>query len=94
MKKQRDIDYIIKTLEARVPDVIVVQMNKVHPADDDNLWWFRVPNERRDIQIESPTGNCPFIVECSDDKSSSDARTGHTTGEVVLMVENYLAGLR
>ena len=90
----RDIDYIIEALKARVPELIVVQMNRVHPADDDNLWWFRLPREQRDIQVESPTGNCPFLVECSDDKSSSDARTGQTAEEVIAMVEQYLASLR
>jgi hypothetical protein len=94
MAEQRDVDQIIDTLRARIPDLSVVQMVKFHPPDDDGLWWFRIPNERRDIQIESSTGNCPFIVECTDDKSSNDARTGSTPEEVVNMVEQYLASLR
>jgi hypothetical protein len=89
----RDVDHIIKALKAQIPDLIVVQMHQTHPADDDGLWWFRIPNEARDIQIESSSGSCPFIVETSDDKSSC-ARSGGTIEEVISMVEKYVASLR
>jgi len=90
----RDADYIIEVLKARIPDLIVVQMHKTFPADDDGLWWFRLPGKAKDIQIESSAGVCPFLIECSDDKSSSEARTGYTPEEVVTIVEQYLASLR
>jgi hypothetical protein len=89
----RDLDEIIKILKVRFPNLRVVQMDKVHPADDDGLWWFRLPGGQKDIQIESPDGTCPFLIESDDDKSPKDARTGHTIEEVVEIVGNYLSGL-
>ena len=91
---KRDIDKITEALRKKFPDLKVVQMDKVHPADDDGLWWFRLPGIKKDIQIESPSGNCPFIIESDGDKSSEGARTGHTSEEVIDIVANYLSSLR
>jgi len=46
----RDIDRIIEIVRSRIPDVEVVQMHKTHPADDDGLWWFRLPGVRKDFR--------------------------------------------
>ncbi len=59
----KDIDRIIEEVRKRLPSIRVVQMEKVHPADDDGLWWFRMPGVEHDIQIESPSGNVPFFIE-------------------------------
>jgi hypothetical protein len=59
---QRDIDRIIASIKEQIPDVHVEQLQKTHPADDDGLWWFCVPG-RKNIQVESSTGNCPFLIE-------------------------------
>jgi hypothetical protein len=61
-------------------------MEKYHPADDDGPWWFRLPGKTKDIQIESSTGSCPFLIESRDDKSSTDATTGDTVEEVVQKI--------
>lgn len=94
----RDIDKIIELVRIRIPEVVVVQMPKFHPADDDNLWWFRLPDQEKDIHIERGTPNgadgaCPFIVESWDDKNG-DGRIGNTVEETVEMIHEYLQLLR
>lgn len=90
----RDIDLIIARIRAELPEVEVVQMHQTHPADDDGLWWFRLPGKKKDIQIESSTYSLPFIVEHSDMRSSDEAHIGHTIDEVVRYVTSYLMSLR
>jgi len=92
MTDRRDIDCIVERVKERIPGVIVDQLTKIHPADDDGLWWFRLPGIKKDIQIESSSGSCPFIVE-SDDFSSTNAKTAHTIDEAVLMIIEYLHSL-
>ena len=91
---KRDIDDIITALREKLPEVRVVQMSKIHSADDDGLWWFRLPGMKKDIQIESPTGNCPFILENDDITSSSEAINAGTVTEVVSIVFDYLKNLQ
>jgi hypothetical protein len=59
----RDIDRIIESLKREFPAVQVTQLQVTHPADDDGLWFINVPGKSRKIQIESPDGNCPFLIE-------------------------------
>src|ERR1051326_4833362 len=89
-----DIESIIDGVRRQIPEVEVVQMHKTHEADDDGLWWFRLPGHQRDIQIESSTYDCPFLIEHDDMKSSSEALTGHSIAEVVEIVSRYLLALR
>jgi len=91
---RHDIESIIDGVRRLIPEVEVVQMHKIHAADDDGLWWFRLPGRRRDIQIESWTYDCPFLIEHDDMKSSSDALTGHSVSETVQIVTKYLLALR
>jgi hypothetical protein len=91
----RDIDQIIERVKARLPDVHVEQLWVSHPGvDDDGLWFFRLPGIQKDIQIESSFGMCPFIVEHSDMKSSSEAETARTIEDAVEKVVAYLTSLR
>jgi len=90
---KRDIDDIICLLRECFPTLKVVQLEKTHPADDDGLWWFRLPGITKDIQVESSTGNCPFMIESDDDLSSDDALIGRSVGEVVEKVSSYLQSL-
>lgn len=57
----RDIDQIIAEFVLRHPSVSVTQLKASHPADDDGIWFFRLGAS--EIQIESSTGNCPFLIE-------------------------------
>jgi hypothetical protein len=73
-----------------LPEVIVVQMHKVHNADDDGLWWFRLPSVTEDIQIESPTGNCPFVAEHTSMSDSTEAVICGTVDETLTAITSYL----
>jgi hypothetical protein len=86
----RDVDDIIQTVKQRLPSVQVVQMHKTHSGDDDGLWWFRLPGVQKDIQIESSFGQCPFVVEHSDMKSTSEAETARTVEEAAAKIVDYL----
>ena len=69
----RDIEKVIEIVRRRLPSVEVSQMEKRHPGDDDGLWWFRLSTVRKDIQIESSTGNCPFTVESNDSRQLANS---------------------
>ena len=93
MSKPHDIEAVISGVRSLIPSVIVVQMQQSHPADDDGLWWFRLPGVSRDIQIESSTYDCPFLVEHSDMASTSEAITAHSVPEAVFSVVSYLRSI-
>jgi len=57
-----DIDRVIDRVKAESGRVSVVQHQNVWPADDEGVWVFRLPEVGRDIQLESSTGMCPFLV--------------------------------
>ena len=65
----RDIDPIIAAARELLADVEVTQYQQCWPADDDGLWFFNLPGIEKDIQIESWTGDCPFVVEHSEMKT-------------------------
>jgi hypothetical protein len=88
-----DIDSIIAQVRRRLPAVAVTQMHKSHPGDDDGIWWFRLPNVAKDIQIESSSGNCPFIVEHDDMQTTAEAITATSVAEVVENIVMYLERL-
>lgn len=85
----RDIDLIIEKAKQRLPEVRVYQIHKTHPADDNGVWIFSLPNVESDIQIESSYGVCPFIVE-TNEQCCADARTASSIDDAVLMIVDYL----
>ncbi|WP_050027518.1 hypothetical protein [Verrucomicrobium sp. BvORR034] len=94
MMEHHDIDAVVKVVRSAIPQVEVVQLQVSHPgADDDGLWWFRLPAVARDIQIESSTYNCPFFMEHSDMKSSSEAVIAHTVEQAATFVVSYLRSI-
>jgi hypothetical protein len=90
MNGRCDIDLIISEVRKAMPAVIVTQMHRTHPADDDGLWWFRPPGVKGNIQLESSTSNFPFLVEHDGMRSSSEALTIHTVPDAVFSVVFYL----
>jgi len=88
-----DIDLIILGVRGALPEVTVRQLQVTHPGDDDGLWFVGLPGVNKDIQLESSTGNCPFVVE-TDEQSSYQARVVQTVEEVVRIVVDYLTTLR
>jgi hypothetical protein len=78
----RDVDHIIQSTTRIYPAVKVRQLKVSHPrADDDGLWFFEQPGSALEVQIESPKGMCPFLIETN----QSDARV--TTNSVEETVE-------
>src|SRR6476469_8350116 len=60
----RDIEQVIQAITETCPTVTVRQLEVLHPgADDDGLWFFTWPGSNFDVQIESPNGMCPFLIE-------------------------------
>src|ERR1044071_9768612 len=90
---KRDIGRIIDAVRQQLPSVEVAQWKKSHPADDDGIWWFKLPGTREDIQIESTYGNCPFIVE-TNELCCDKARRAETIAEAVSMIVGYLDSLK
>jgi hypothetical protein len=67
----RDIDQIIRSIMNICPTVEARQLKVSHPgADDDGLWFFQQRDSEFEVQIESSTGMCPFLIETDE----SDAR--------------------
>jgi hypothetical protein len=84
----RDIEAIIARLRQTHPDISATQLAVRHPgADDDGLWFFRHPNTDVEVQLESSTGTCPFVLESS---GSADRFTASTVEQSVALV---VAGL-
>lgn len=82
---QRDIDKVIATVKTRFPDVTVEQLKVTHPgADDDGVWCFSLPNTKNDIQVESPTGNCPFLVESDLSDDRAECASSEATANLVV----------
>lgn len=85
----RDIDQIIDCLKSAIPGASVAQLLVKHPgADDNGLWFITMPGITEEIQIESPAGMCPFLVESA---FSSERFHGHSVSEVVEIVASLIA---
>jgi len=85
----RDIDQIIERLRAEIPGVQVTQLQVTHPgADDDGLWFIKIPGRAGEVQIESPHGICPFLIESD---FSDERLRGHSVDEVVSTVRRLYA---
>ena len=86
----RDIDQIIELLRREIPGVEITQLQVTHPgADDDGLWFVRVPGRKGNVQIESSSGDCPFLIESD---LGSDTHCGRSVCEVVGTVWKLFAG--
>ena len=91
----RDIEQVIEQLKSRLPAVEVDQLAPTHPgADEDGLWFFRMPGTEHEIAIESITGDCPFVIEHDDMRSSAEAETAGSVDEAVEKVVAYLSSAR
>ncbi len=88
----RDIDAIIRQLQVSHPAIIAAQLSVLHSGtDDDGIWFFRHSQSGLEIQLESSTGNAPFLVE----NSASEERYSATSVEqaVAMVVAGFgLAG--
>ncbi|MBK8725181.1 MAG: hypothetical protein IPL96_03750 [Holophagaceae bacterium] len=85
-----EIDQVIERVAKQVPNVRVDQEQGTHPGDDDGLWRFYLAKPGPDIQIESSTGACPFLIETSFDESSAEALKGSFIEETAALVVTFL----
>jgi|KBSMisStandDraft_5_1062788.scaffolds.fasta_scaffold732440_1 hypothetical protein len=85
-----DVERILQLVRDMYPDVICQRLPVVHPgADDDGLWFFTRPDASNEVQIASPSGRCPFLIE---QKESDERRTGTTPEDVANTIQEWLAG--
>ena len=62
----RDIEQIIERIRNECTMVEVEQLRVKFPADDDGIWFFKQPNCLFEVQLESPQGMCPFLIETNE----------------------------
>ncbi|MFC1587805.1 hypothetical protein ACFL54_05815 [Planctomycetota bacterium] len=64
MNGNDDIGDVISKIQEEQPAIICEHRNiKQSGYDDDNIWTFRLPGQKDMVQIESPNGNPPFVVD-------------------------------
>lgn len=75
---------LIRQLQLAQPRVRTEQLKVAHPGtDDDGIWFFRHPATDVEVQLESSTGSCPFLVERTD---SVDRLQATTVQQAILLV--------
>ena len=85
----RDIDQIIVRLRVEIPGVEIDQLQVAHPgADDDGLWHVKVPGKAGEVQMESTSGACPFLIESD---FNEETHHGGTVDEVVSVIRSLFA---
>jgi hypothetical protein len=85
----RDIDIIIEKVREHLPTAAVNQLMVVNPTDDDGIWWFSLPDVERDVHVESSFGNCPFLIETTE-QSSEEALRASSVDQAVQQIVEYL----
>jgi len=83
----RDIDQVIAALRRRHSGLLVEQRPVTHAAVDEDIWFINLPSASIEVQLESSTGNCPFLVESS---LSPERLHAATIGEAINMVSTML----
>lgn len=82
-----DIQRIIDIVRGRHPEIGIRQLQVLHPGnDDDGLWFFTKP--AIEVQLESSSGNCPFLIETS---GSNIRRTATSVEQAVQMIESLMS---
>jgi hypothetical protein len=72
----RDIDTVIAELQRAYPRILCKQLRVARPgADDDGLWFFTHPDGRGEVQVESSTGQAPFLIEGTESAARDNALT-------------------
>jgi hypothetical protein len=87
MHMDRDIDRVIARLRHAYPALQVEQLRVSHPADDDGIWFFTYPGVDDEVQLESSTGQAPFLVESNRAPTANAA----TPAEAIALVISRLA---
>ena len=83
----RDIDQVITALQRRHPDLNVKQPPAAPAPDDAGIWFIKHPSTSVEVQLKSPNGNCPFLIESSLNPERLHAAS---IGEAINMVSTML----
>ena len=85
----RDIDQIVDRLRAEIPGVQITQLQVAHPgSDDDGVWFIKIPSRVGQVQLESSSGTCPFVIESD---FGDERYQGDSVDEVVSTVRRWFA---
>ena len=57
------IDDLVAALRHAYPEISVEQLRASPPGDDEGVWFVRHPRGLTKVQIESATGDPPFLIE-------------------------------
>jgi hypothetical protein len=80
----RDIDKIIELTRRLCPTVDVEQLQVSHPGDDNGLWCFDQPDSEYQVQVESSTGMCPFLIETDENAERFTTNSVEETVQTLL----------
>ena len=84
----RDVDQIIERIKSSHSTVSVWQLQVTHLGmGDDGIWFFHQPDSEFEVQIESSSGMCPFLVETDE---SSTQFTANSIDEAVEILTKLL----
>ena len=65
-----DIELIADAFRKLGDEFSVSQLKVKHSGvDDDGLWFFRKEGSKLELQLESSSGQCPFLVESNQNES-------------------------
>jgi len=78
-----DIDAISEEIRRRFPLVEIKQLRPSHPADDDGIWFFRL-SSGLEVQLESSTGSCPFLIESDQHPRCMSAETVRSAVQIIV----------
>jgi hypothetical protein len=89
-EQPEDVRKVIGLVRQSHPNVCWTRLKVTHPTDNDRLWYFWLPDQSGDVQIEfdSISDSCPFLVETD----KHDQRfVGQTVQEVAGKIIEWLA---
>jgi|GEM_PF-1022072 len=89
-KRVRDLDRVIELISLKYQDVSNEPPPITDPAEDRGAWLFILPNGKS-VQIESPSGNSPFLITTSFNDTRIPAGT---VALAVAVIERHLAAAR
>ena len=59
----KDIEQLTDALRRAYPEITIEQLRAAQPGADDGLWSVNHPRAFTEVQVESPTGDVPFVIE-------------------------------
>lgn len=88
---ERDIDRIIAAVKAKLPEAEFHQHQVSHPGDDDGVWFFYFPGDDSYVQIDAAYGQCPFLVDNTDNSNPLTAPWIDSVEGVTRAIVDFLS---